>query len=267
MLRIVVFGLILINIFLIAVWLLQPAENDGQWVGAVSAKTDDQMIGEASSGIERLPRIKLLQEELQAVAPPTETKGSTAAMDIPGAHACIRLGPFDSESELASLQSELQSQFERVSLRETKTIVDKGYWVFLRPYSTRSEAVQVADKLTAAGASEFYVVPGGKSVNAISLGVYVRRERAEERRDQIQSLGLALNITISPQTELRSSFWLEAGPVDAFNPVLLPIAIDHPEAHQLQVSCTLDPDGAQKTVASDDLPPDPISQGADDSRD
>ena len=226
MLRIIVIGLVLINILIIAAKMMLPTE-------------ERQAIEITRNATSRVPSIRLLSKDssTQTANPGLPNQPETAE-DIASSYSCIRLGPFESEADLALVESELQNQFQRLYSWETKSIVDNGYWVFVPPHSSRGEAEQTIAQLTAAGASEFYIVPGGNTANAISLGVYQRRVRAGERRDQLQSLGLTLDIEIAQQTAIKSSYWLETGPVDALNPVLLPIAYSYPDAEQLQTLCS-----------------------------
>jgi hypothetical protein len=230
-LRILVFILVLLNILLLALRYLQPDEND-------------PLPKVVTPQITQLPRIELLPKDLPGGTDLTDSPGSRPA-EVPVSQACMMLGPFVAEADFASLKLELQQLFEQVRQRESKAIVDQGYWVFVPPFSSRTEAIQATDQLQEVGASEFYVIGSGNSANAVSLGVYNRLEMAEQRRNELHSLGLVLDIQISRQTDIKSSYWLEAGPVDAMDPVLLPIALNYPQVQLLQVDCTGGVSGAQ----------------------
>jgi hypothetical protein len=247
-LRIIVLGLLLANILLIAFRVLQPDAGDGK----ASAEIDPELT--------ELPRIELADDAL----PPdddTEAQTSVGFRDLVTAsgsdvHGCIRFGPFESESELQALQPDLQKLFDAVHARVTNSLVESGYWVFLPPHSTRPEAEQTMEQLTAAGARDLYVVPRGNLVNAVSLGIYDSRDRAESRREQIAGLDPGLNIAIQLQTEIETRLWLEAGPVDALNPVLIQLSLNHPDVQQMQIRCPDDMAESQQMVNGDSVPSD-----------
>jgi len=253
-LRMFVLGLLLVNIVLITLRLMQPDDEEVSSAAATSQESEplagielvgDTLPGDASAGLE---------EAGEPIVAETPEKTVTETVE-PEVSSCVRLGPFDSENGMAGLQSELRGLFSRVHTRETKSIADKGYWVYLPPYSTRAEADKAMELLTAAGASDFYVVPRGKSVNAVSLGIFARRERAESRRGQLRQLGLGLDIVVELQTEIQTQYWLEAGPVDALNPALIQLSISHADVQQLQISCPAESIEPPSVVINHDSPP------------
>lgn len=273
MLRIFVYSLLLANILLIAMRMLQPDTEE--------AAAPPRVVSSASN----LPSIELaenLPEESATVTSvdnaepdseiepglPASTgetqllsgKDNSAPIREQQSMACIQVGPFETEESLADLQVELGQLFDRVQSRETRSIVDKGYWVYLPSYPTRAQAAQVIKEMSAAGAREFYIVPDGSMVNAISLGVYERRERAERRRQQLNDLGLMFDFMIEPQTEIETRYYLEAGPVNALNPTLIELSYNNPDTQQIQVDCSFTGPNPEPGVAFQDL----VTESADD---
>jgi len=223
-----VLGLIVVNVALIA---LRLFDGDGE-----EAAGDAAIVQQETAP----PAIVLLEETSPVekdTEPETVEDSVVEVTDGPDGHACVRIGPFDSENELADLKSELQRLFSLVHSRETKSIVDDGYWVFLPSYPTRAEAELAVDKLKAAGVGHYYRVREGDSINAVSLGIYDRREPAEARRRQVRGLVPGLDIVVELKTKIKSQYWLEAGPVDALNPALIQLSISHPKAEQRQIAC------------------------------
>ena len=244
MLRIFVFGLVLANILFIALKFLQP---------------DAEITGEAAEKpveTPKLPRIELVNNTItpgsvthgQAAEEPEPQQAPeqlpeqvpeelAAVVSEPDPAMCIRMGPFDTEAELTSLQPELERWFERVQRHETTSLVEKGYWVFLAPFATREEADKEVQRLTAAGVKDYYVIPRGTSANAISLGVYDRQEPAENRQRQLAALGLGLEIGIELQSESQSQYWLDAGPVNDMSPAMDQWSLSHPDTRHGQIPC------------------------------
>ena len=245
-LRMFVFGLLLLNVVLLAVRSLQP--------GAIQEVTEDRM---ESSPMPYIEQIKDLppNDALVELETPAEIREESKAMAVPDSRECVRLGPFGSENEMAALQSELRILAGRVQTRELELMVEKGYWVHIPPYATRTEAQQAVKKLSAAGAKDFYIVPRGYSANAVALGIFKSRASAEKRREQLAGLGLGLEIVIELETETESQYWLESGPVDAANPALNQLAFNYPGLQQLQISCPDAPPESQRAVNDGDSPP------------
>jgi hypothetical protein len=223
-----VLGLIVVNVALIA---LRMFDGDGE-----EAAGDATIVQQETAP----PAIVLLEDTSpgeEDTEPETVEDSVVEITDGPDGPACVRIGPFDSENEQADLKSELQKLFSQVHSRETKSIVDDGYWVFLPSYPTRAEAELAVDKLKAAGVGHYYRVREGDSINAVSLGIYDRREPAEARRRQVRGLVPGLDIVVELKTKIKSQYWLEAGPVDALNPALIKLSISHPKAEQRQIAC------------------------------
>ena len=223
-----VLGLILVNVALIA---LRMFDGDGQEAAG------DATINQQETSP---PAIVLLEDTSpgeENTEPESVADSVVENTDGPDGHACVRIGPFDSENEQADLKSELQKLFSQVQSRETKSIVDDGYWVFLPSYPTQAEAELAVDKLKAADVGDYYRVREGNSINAVSLGIYDRREPAEARRRQVRGLVPGLDIVVELKTKIKSQYWLEAGPVDALNPALIQLSLSHPKAEQRQIAC------------------------------
>ena len=229
-LRMFVLGLLLVNIVLLAARALQP--------GGFSANepVENEVKNTPRPSIELLENLPVndagLEHKLSSES--QEQPSAQAAMEPPG---CIRLGPFNSEDNLAVFQTEVVNILEIVQTRETESTVDKGYWVFLPPYPSRAEALKVVEQMSRAGAKDFYVVPRGITVNAVSLGVFRSMTRAERRQEQIRQLGLGLDIAIELQTEIESRYWLQGGPIDALDPALIQLSSSYPNIEQLPIPC------------------------------
>ena len=235
MLRIFVYSLLLANILLITMRMLQP-----------EPETPPAVI-RMSTPVKKLPTIELVEVQSSTSdsatpvvieQPEQSVEPQEQPMPEAGPMACIRVGPFETIEEYATLENELNQLFDRVQTRESRSIVDKGYWVYLQAYDSRAQASQVMKALTSAGARDFYIVPEGSMQNAISLGVYDRRQSAERRREQLNNLGLTMDFMIEPQTEIETRYYLEAGPVNALNPTLIELSYNNPDTAQIQIDCS-----------------------------
>ena len=234
-LRMFVLSLVLINIVLFAARALQPGGS------SADEPVQNEVRNTPRPSIELLEKLPVNDAavnhagvEPEISAEPQDQPVAQAAMESPG---CIQLGPFNSEDDLAVFQTEVVNILESIQTRETETTVDKGYWVYLPPYPTRAEALQVVEQMSEAGAKDFYVVPRGITVNAVSLGVFRNMSRAERRQKQIRKLDLGLDIAIELQTEIEPRYWLQGGPIDEQDPALIQLSSNYPQLEQLQIPC------------------------------
>ncbi len=66
-----------------------------------------------------------------------------------------------------------------------------GWWVFIPPLASRAEADKKAADLKQMEVSDYFIVPeAGPNRLAISLGVFSREERAQERLAELQKKGV-----------------------------------------------------------------------------
>lgn len=105
---------------------------------------------------------------------------------------CFRIDGIEEHSALEQLQRLLQSLDAKVTDKGEKQAVRTNYWVFLPPYPNRAKADEAAAILSRKRVKDFFVVRSGENQNAISLGVFSTRDRAELRYKQIVDLRVRL---------------------------------------------------------------------------
>lgn len=102
---------------------------------------------------------------------------------------CATLGPFE-QLEMAQVAEErLESYGSPATVRESGGQIRSGFWVYLPPYSSRSEAKRIEDELRGKNVSDLFIVTGSDQRNAISLGLFSTPERADQRAAEIGRLG------------------------------------------------------------------------------
>ena len=159
------------------------------------------MLSEREAG-ELMPEPET-QPDIVAVADDAITPGEGGAD-----RRCFTIGPYRT-SELANavLLAIREEQGFPVTLREREEEEIAGYWVYLEPYPTRKAALAVARELAQKGIKDYYVVPSGESVNAVSLGLFSEPQRADRRTRQIAELGYEALTTVRYRT--RTLYWLD----------------------------------------------------------
>jgi hypothetical protein len=145
-----------------------------------------------------------------AVAAP----GPTTA---PTAQQCFSFGPFASKqaAEIASVK--LQPLVRKVTTREQGAIGPVRAWrVLLPPLASLEEAQATAQRIGAAGFSDFLVVREGAEANSIALGRYRSEGGAQKRMQALVAAGFAARVEAVGAAP--TSTWLEVIADEAFDP-------------------------------------------------
>jgi hypothetical protein len=102
---------------------------------------------------------------------------------------CVRVGPFEKQSDANAWLSGLTVALENSSVRAEEEMIASGFWVYLPQVDSREAALALSRRLSSAGVRDFYVVTTGESANSISLGVFRDAINADKRVAQVQALG------------------------------------------------------------------------------
>jgi hypothetical protein len=124
-----------------------------------------------------------------------------------GNRRCFSLGPFHSTEDTANVYTRLLDVSVSISERETQALVEKGYWVFMPPYSSLLEANRALLTLQALGLEDIGIIYEGEWANAVSLGYFLRQENALRRKKGLEERGHEPRIRVQRQSESR--YWLD----------------------------------------------------------
>jgi hypothetical protein len=124
-----------------------------------------------------------------------------------GNRRCFSVGPFHSIEDRYETRALLLELSADVTVRETRALVEKGYWVYMPPYVSLLEANQVLLSLKALGLEDIAVIYDGEWKNAISLGYFLRQENALKRKKGLEDRDYAPLIRVQRQSEPR--YWLD----------------------------------------------------------
>ncbi|NNF51034.1 MAG: hypothetical protein HKN59_01225 [Gammaproteobacteria bacterium] len=125
---------------------------------------------------------------------------------------CLSLGPFPYEEDFEAANTKLATLGMTGKKRLAEGQIWVGYWIFLSPADSRAEAVKKVESLRARGVGDLYIEPAGERENAISLGVFKERSRAQRRYREIRDLGFEPQI--ARRTRQGTVFWLDFVPDD-----------------------------------------------------
>lgn len=149
-------------------------------VAAVEAEQPD--TADAESAEPAITESEDLAADAPAESPPLESPAPTGEV-------CATLGPFERLDVAQVAEDRLESLGSAAAVRESGGQIRSGFWVYLPPYASRSEAKRVEDELRGKNVSDLFIVTGSDQRNAISLGLFSTPERADQRAAEIGRLG------------------------------------------------------------------------------
>lgn len=173
-------------------------------------------------------RLQLVQESAPPPAPsmqePTaaDAVATPAAADITAAPAqqCFSFGPFASKEMRATAAAKLRPQVQKLSARERAepSVTARGWRVYLPPLPSLEQAQTIAQRIGAAGFSDFLVVREGAEANSIALGRYGSEDAAKKRADALAAAGFAAQAEAVGEAKAASTVWLDVVADAAFDP-------------------------------------------------
>ena len=135
----------------------------------------------------------------------------------PGAR-CSTFGPLPSEARLQPLRAWLSSQGARISPGRDERREVTLYWVYLPPHSSRAGAEERILQLRSDGIEDIHLIARGNMANAISLGMYRRRDSLQRRFENLRAKGY--DPVVAPRLRAERGIWLD---------VLWPAGMEIPE--------------------------------------
>lgn len=154
-----------------------------------------------------VPILHLLGEarSSQEADQPGPAPALASAERLPG--QCHEVGPFVTRIDLRRAMNALAGHAQRIQFRETRTVIRRGYRVFLPSPGSREAALALARQLSARGLDDYYVVTAGDDQNTVSLGLYRERGNAEQRQAEVLGLGFAAEV--APRNEELPQYWID----------------------------------------------------------
>jgi len=177
-----------------------------------TGKSTDAVIGSNADTAEPSPPSTAAPPEKVARAT-VHTEQKPAAIEIVDteleptvSQLCFRIGPFDQSREADRIKGELGRVGIKSRRRRSEQKNSDNYWVYLPPYSSKAEAIRASRELAAKGIGDNFVISTGANKNAISLGLYTSKSKAEARYAVLVERGYEPVLDVRPQRRIR--YWL-----------------------------------------------------------
>lgn len=149
----------------------------------------------------------------EEAAEPLAADGEAREEGPPGAAPepaalCMRVGPLATAEAIERVGLWLDSRGAAKRLHEAERREVSLYWVYLPPFESREAAVAQVGEMRAAAVEDIYVIPRGDMANAVSLGLYSRRESLERRLGELRGKGYEPEV--APRYKVEQASWYEA---------------------------------------------------------
>ncbi len=155
------------------------------------------------------PRARALVRSVEANPDESadQQTGDAAARSL-GVPACYSFGPVGTDDEVEQLRAWVVAAGGAPRLRRVEHRELALQWVYLPPFSTRSEAVQAAQAMARSGIKDIFVIPRGDMAHAVSLGVYAQNVSLERRLRQLKAKGY--EVSVLPRYRVEETSWIDA---------------------------------------------------------
>lgn len=145
---------------------------------------------------------------------------AAAVATASGTPQCFSFGPFADDQLAVAAQARLQPLTLRIVVREQRRGASRGWRVLLPPLPSAEQAATTAQRIAAAGFSDYFVVRDGSEANSIALGRYGNEAAARRRAEALAAAGFAARAEVLGGTIT----WLDVSTAPGF---------DAPAAQQL----------------------------------
>jgi hypothetical protein len=172
-------------------------------------------------------RLQLLSEAGRPPLPAAPVASEAAIAPVPApakpvvptpatALQCYSFGPFPDTAAAETARARLQSLVTRSAVREQREVgTARGWRVYLPPQASPAEAQAIAQRITAAGFNDLFVVREGTEANSIALGRYKSEETARRRAEALTAAGFAARA--EPLGDVRVASWIDVAATGDFD--------------------------------------------------
>ena len=213
--RYVIYILLLMNVGYFA-WSMQhtvPRLDEAHHVGHASNKLrrletiDEKAVTDGNSTDETPASAKPVRDTGSELGPAAITQVEVLTKSEPpgavdSASSCHALGPFRNDQDMKAVRDRLNRLGYKSRESRGQVRVEVGYWVYLPPME-RDEMIRITKRLDERNDPDYLVLKD----NALSLGAYDNRSRADARLKMLRQYGL--DPVVEPRYAMRTAYWLD----------------------------------------------------------
>ncbi len=154
-----------------------------------------------------VPRAQAATSVVEPEYPSSDPRRHDARGESSASPVCYRLGPIETDDEAEQLRAWLVAAGGALQRRLGERRELELYWVYLPPFSTRTEADRVAAEMARAGIQDIYVIARGDMAHAISLGAYSQASSLQRRLRQLRAKGY--DASVLPRYRAAAGSWID----------------------------------------------------------
>ena len=147
-----------------------------------------------------------LRERIAASSTNSRASSESSAHSSEDA-VCYSIGPLATEQQVTLIATWLKEKGAQTTLREAERREVSRFWVYFPPFESRAAALERVADMQADAIDDIYVIPAGDMANAVSLGLYSRKESLDRRITELKEKGYEPSIV--PRYEIRSAAWFD----------------------------------------------------------
>lgn len=213
--------------------------------GSTDVSADSQLPIAAEA--DRLTTAPVFEPEEPPQPAPTVVSDESTAPDAaatelstqaPATLTCGRVGAFEKRSEAELLSVRMLAQGAKTEITSESSNEQAGFWVLIPPQQGRKAAIEIAERLEAAGVSDLWRFTSGNLAHAISLGLFRDEVRAQARRALIAEMGF--DAEVRPRYRERTRYWVNyryTGDTPLSDTRWKLISEQHPEIQRKELPC------------------------------
>lgn len=211
--------LLVLNVGVAAWWATRAPPSAPEAVNPPVGVARLQLAGEVPGST----AAAVMPATLAAPAPELRASIAPVAAARTATRQCFSFGPFTNDQAAVAAQARLQPLTQSIVVREQRRGSGRGWRVMLAPLPSAEQAAATAQRIAAAGFSDYFVVRDGDEANAIALGRYGNEAAARRRADALIAAGFSARAEPLGGTIT----WLDVSAAPGFDP---------PAAQQLAVA-------------------------------
>lgn len=153
------------------------------------------------------------QAPATAAAPPAEEPSAAQSpapeppKTTPPASRCYRIGPYPDELARTAALPALRPYASTMRSSETRPASGRGWRVIVPPAADAGAAKAMADRIRAAGFTDYFVVSEGADAHAIALGRFSSEDRARQHATTLQAAGFPARA--EALGDARPQYWVD----------------------------------------------------------
>ena len=186
----------------------------GAYVSYISFQPELVIVAEPVV-VQSAPQLVLLGElqesELESMLASKERLVAGSPSDK-SQRLCTLIGPFKELLQAEYFSERLMALDIKASVESIEVPGESGFWVFQSAQLSRKAALRRLYEFQAKGIDS-YIIPKGELENGISFGVFAQREKAEQKKAEIERFGF--NAEIKSADSSYQEVWVVLQPQEA----------------------------------------------------